>query len=411
MGDTGLSAHRLSWAKGATLLVLFALAGLAFAAGGLATAPIATLGALCALGIAAVDPPLRRSFAPGPAAWAGAALLGWAALTLLWTPYDQPGNLARGAAGVASYLAFVLLALGVDGAGRRLARAGVLLSVVSAGVFFAFELVTQGAITASYRADSLDQNQVWRNLGHGLSAWLVVLPAALLTLRWRDPAAAALGVALLAVAAACALGFGLSSNVAGLLAGAAGAAAAWRWPRASIATVGVVAAALMLLAPALALLARATPADLRAAMPDSWELRLEAWTYALGRIAERPMFGWGFDASRTMTDTIQFNGETVQALPLHPHNAGLHIWLETGLVGAGLAAALMLLLARRVARAPGLTRVQATAATAAAAAYVAMAQMSYGVWQEWWVAAVAWAAAATALTGPAAGERSGASRP
>jgi hypothetical protein len=30
-----------------------------------------------------------------------------------------------------------------------------------------------------------------------------------------------------------------------------------------------------------------------------------------------------------------------------------------------------------------------------------MAQESYGVWQEWWVAAIGWGAACAALVGPA----------
>ncbi len=169
--------------------------------------------------------------------------------------------------------------------------------------------------------------------------------------------------------------------------------------------VGGLTAASILLAPGYGLVARVVPQSVRAPLPDSWALRLEAWSYAAGRIGERPLVGWGFDASRTMTETITFDGADVPAMPLHPHNAGLHLWLETGLVGAALAAALVLAIARAVARAPGLTREQAVAACASAAAYAAMAQASYGVWQEWWVATIAWAAAASALTGPGA-ERS-----
>src|SRR5690606_29985815 len=145
------SAARLSWVKGVAVLSLFALGAFALAAGGLGMAPVAALGGVCALAVATLDPCLRRALKPGPAAWVGAALIAWAAISLMWTPYDRPANLARTAAGAATYVAFFLLCLSTDGPGRRLARAGVLLCALAAGAFFAFELATGGVITASHR--------------------------------------------------------------------------------------------------------------------------------------------------------------------------------------------------------------------------------------------------------------------
>jgi O-antigen ligase len=390
-----------SWTKGVFVLVVFALGAISLAAGGLGLAPVAAVGGLGALVLAAVE---RRLARPGPAVLAAAALLGWATLSMTWSAFDRPDQLLRTLIGAPLYLGFALLCASLEGPGRRLARAGLVLCVAAAGAVFAFELATRGAITGAYRAEVGDMNQVWRNLGHGLSAWVLLLPAALLVLPRRDAAATALGAALLAVAVGCALGFGITSNLAGLVGALLGGAAARRWPRASAWGVGALAAFAILAAPALGLLAQAVPDAWRDAIPDSWELRLEAWGWTVERIGLRPLSGWGFDASRAISETIEFKGYEVKVLPLHPHNAGLHLWLETGLVGVGLAAAVVLLAGRAVARAPGLTRSQAVAGVAAASAYVVMAQVSYGVWQEWWLAAIAWAAGAAALVGPAAAD-------
>ena len=59
--------------------------------------------------------------------------------------------------------------------------------------------------------------------------------------------------------------------------------------------------------------------------------RLWIWSFAGDRIAERPLTGWGLDASRSIPggkDPIR-PGETW--LPLHPHNASLQLWLELGI--------------------------------------------------------------------------------
>ena len=69
--------------------------------------------------------------------------------------------------------------------------------------------------------------------------------------------------------------------------------------------------------------------------------RLMIWSFVGDRIAERPLAGWGLDASRVLPggrDPIR-PGETW--LPLHPHNAPLQFWLELGVPGAALASLLI----------------------------------------------------------------------
>ncbi len=115
------------------------------------------------------------------------------------------------------------------------------------------------------------------------------------------------------------------------------------------------------------------------------------------------MLGWGLDSSRVIpgADIIitRFDSTLpwipygrMEALPLHPHNAPLQIWLELGLPGAALfallCAAVLVAVARRVPE-----PLAAAAAAAAIMVALALSSFSYGIWPTWWLAAL-WLAAA-----------------
>ncbi len=159
---------------------------------------------------------------------------------------------------------------------------------------------------------------------------------------------------------------------------------------------GGVLVVMALLAPPL--LAAALPAiydsaDL-AAMAHSHRHRVQIWTYALERIAERPVLGWGFDSSRELMGT---GGEAVREdapMSLHTHNVTLQAWMELGLAGVAVIAALGWVLWRRAA---GLGAAAAPAAMGGVVAVLVFAEISRGAWQHWWLAAfwlfAAWIAA------------------
>jgi O-antigen ligase len=193
---------------------------------------------------------------------------------------------------------------------------------------------------------------------------------------------------------------GDSAKVAAL-AGVAVAAAAVLAPRLAPRLLGAVLAAGLLLAPTL--LEPGIPRGPSAeALPPSAVHRLMIWDFTLTRIAERPLLGWGMEASRAIPgggsrpeasdlDRLglrdpwlrgYFGGPLVQRLPLHPHNGALQIRLELGLPGALLAAALALALGLAAARAPS-----PPAAAGAMAAAAVTGLLSFGTWQAWWVAA------------------------
>ena len=143
-----------------------------------------------------------------------------------------------------------------------------------------------------------------------------------------------------------------------------------------------------------------TPADwcwLVEHKPSAAE-RILIWNFVDRNIRERPILGWGLDASRRMPGGKErvwvttcdappdapFPSINSEVLPLHPHNAVLQIWLELG--GVGVLAALFGLVASlwRFYRAhPGRS---AAALTAMVVAALPVALISFGIWQEWWVA-------------------------
>ncbi len=179
---------------------------------------------------------------------------------------------------------------------------------------------------------------------------------------------------------------------------------------------GIGAGALVLAAPMLrwllpvalvvlgTLLPLALPLDLAPAewcwlvehKPSATE-RILIWNFVDRKIRERPILGWGLDASRRMPGGKErvwvttcdappdapFPSINSEVLPLHPHNAVLQIWLELG--GVGVLAALFGLIASlwRFYRAhPGRS---AAALTAMAAAALPAALISFGIWQGWWL--------------------------
>ena len=64
-------------------------------------------------------------------------------------------------------------------------------------------------------------------------------------------------------------------------------------------------------------------------LPESSRHRVEIWNAVADLIVQKPLLGWGFDASRAIGVGV----------PLHPHNASLQVLLELGAVGGVIAVA------------------------------------------------------------------------
>jgi O-antigen ligase len=115
--------------------------------------------------------------------------------------------------------------------------------------------------------------------------------------------------------------------------------------------------------------------------------RIAIWRSFEVAALKRPWFGNGFGSSLNMQNApvaAEVPADRVTLLgSSHPHNAFLQVWVELGLVGALLVAALAVLLFRAIGRmAPWLQPYALT--TVAAACTVAL--VSHGAWQAWWMA-------------------------
>jgi O-antigen ligase len=127
--------------------------------------------------------------------------------------------------------------------------------------------------------------------------------------------------------------------------------------------------------------------------------RLAIWSFAARRIDEKPIAGWGLNASKEIVGgkdvIVDMAGKRIgPALPLHPHNIALQIWLELGAVGIVLYCALIVALVMVAASSPMAPVVLGQLVTT-----LVIANISYGIWQAWWIASL-WCA--TALTVSAA---------
>jgi O-antigen ligase len=122
--------------------------------------------------------------------------------------------------------------------------------------------------------------------------------------------------------------------------------------------------------------------------------RLLIWRFAADRVAERPVLGWGMDASRAVPGgTADFNDllptlhypNPAEALPLHPHDAALQWQLELGIPGLLLGLAVVAIVIHSIGWRARLSPHDRAAALALAAASLVIGLLSFGIWQSWWV--------------------------
>ncbi len=381
MSATKGQGDRLSVWCGWVLCAAAVLTPLVAWLGPLAFAPLVSLIGLLTL------PAIRIGPRDAPLALVLALALTWAGLSMFWSPV-RPHEL-EDMTGVKLALQAVLYwaawsaARRADAAGA--ARAGRLFAwgLAACGALMFVEALSGGAVYRHLReliGDPIRPDLGRKNLAQGSFALALLWPVAALA----GVRAGATPWLALPMAAGPALMAQLFLSDAPVLAlGVVGLTglAVWAWPRRTPKILGAAAAAVVLVMPLLA----AGVVAIGVRLPESWAQRVSYWSYAVERIAERPLAGWGLDASRAFSPHIQ----------LHPHNGALQVWLELGLPGAVLLALVWAQTFRRLAREDrGLS---AAASAGSAAVYLFFGLVSFGVWQEWWLALGALVAVIAAL--------------
>lgn len=112
------------------------------------------------------------------------------------------------------------------------------------------------------------------------------------------------------------------------------------------------------------------------------------WNFALEKALERPIEGWGFDKSRAIPGGHETFDIGKELMPLHPHNGVLQVWLELGLPGLIVLAAVVWLLFNPPRHAPGYLPVHNIVRTVTVSMLFGIVCVAFGVWQSWWVALV-----------------------
>lgn len=314
----------------------------------------------------------------------------WAAVTSLWSPYPDRMQAARALGGYVCGVLFVAGAGAVD-ANRRLVRAAGAAGLIVLTALLLIEALAGLPLNSLAQPDS-QLGFLARNANRGMAVLICLVWAGVAALAgggglerfaWRALIAGAAIVSFQLDMNVCALAFGV-----GLLAYAIGHSA----PRFAIMALCAGLALWLLAAPWAISALRLDPALLDR-LPPSWAHRVEIWRYAAAQIEAQPWIGWGMDAARTFEAKTIVQGQQLSLISLHPHSFSLHVWLETGAVGAGLGALALAAGGFAASRALGRDRRAAAGACGALAAFGLIANLSFGAWQEWWVA-TAFAAAA-----------------
>lgn len=309
----------------------------------------------------------------------------WVLMTSIWSPAEElAAETVRRLAAVC-----VLGPIGIwavyacRGEDRLLAQRAII-----AGVFLSFGILASEAMShyAMNRFASPEKEplEIAGDMGRAASATLTLFWVAFACLHQQD-SDTRIRLALIALAIFISLQFGTDINAVGLALGTLAALFALSFPRFSLALISGGAATLIaaapLIYPALAQIAfTLLPGD---KMPISYGRRAQMWETAAHFIAQKPLTGWGLGAGSTFDTPILYRGFEWPIIQLHPHAAPLHIWLETGGIGALLAAITIILAGGVAIRIFGRYRV-ATSALVGGLTFLALNWgFSHSAWREW----------------------------
>jgi O-antigen ligase len=313
------------------------------------------------------------------------AFVVWAMVSATWSPaHKLAGESVRR---LAAMLVFApLAAWGCASAfaqDRLIARHGLIACISIALFILLFEGITDAAINkiASPEKDPL---AIAGDLGRAATATLCLFWAAFAAMK-RDTFDTKMILALVAICGFLAFQFGTDLNAVGLVLGSCAALLALSFPRLAIGILTGTSAVIMMSAPLLyPLLTRlAVSVVPNGHLPMSYGRRAQMWNFAADLIAQKPLTGWGIGAGSTFDKVIQFEGFPWPQIQLHPHAAPLHIWLETGAVGATLAAIAIIAAGGAAIRTFGRHEAAASALVGGMTFLALQWGFSHAAWREW----------------------------
>lgn len=376
---------------GVSLLALLLLPAVMLAGAGGMALLMFVLGCLGVIGLIA-----HKAYTPPYPTWlvALAIFLGWAWLSQFWSAYPKVEGFSNAEKILVMGLVFPAVIwlwtqMRDHVLGDILRKAivvsfflGVALLFIDAlsgfKISFLFDPMHEGETYARRHADGV------RNIGRGaVFAAVMIMPIA--GLIWeRFEARIAVLIAMLAITV---IGFKLNVTVAIFLPwlGLAFAYLGRRYPTKTVKGLMVLAIAMIMGAPFIAGLAQSVDKEALRFLPMSWTHRLYMWEFLPTQILEHPFIGQGFDSARTFNEQLVLpNGETVSLVSMHTHNAGLQIWLETGLIGALLAIFCVCQFFKPLSEFVTEKSMRGFGMSGFLISFIVTASLSFGVWQFWW---------------------------
>lgn len=381
------------------VIILLCLMPLLAHAGGLGMAPlVAIMGAVGWLTFA----PLKALKPSAPIISLFAFLI-WASLTSLWSPYAADGILSNPVKLMVGVILYLGAIKAVKSAKARwpvmLPHLFIAVNIFACGLVI-LDCLSNYGLTFLFDPMGDDENHLRKladvemNIGHSVTLLILclgpVMAAMMQRIRKGWLAALAYVLALLWAAKLSGLAVGSLSAIIVLTALILSIFKPLLTLRAGI----IIAIFSILFAPVVGIISQSLPAALVENLPLSWEHRVAMWEFTTARIWEAPIWGHGFDAVRTFDATMTLGRvENWPIVSLHPHNAGLHIWVETGVIGAILASLMIFFIGRRLVKIARQSTAFAMGATGLVFGAAIVSAVTYGVWQEWWWGSVIFAGA------------------
>jgi exopolysaccharide production protein ExoQ len=328
-----------------------------------------------------------------------AVFLVWCALSLIWDL--NPGSGARKLIDVVLTMGSLLALLALAGRmdleqSRRLSWAlagGMLVGLLLLAIETLFDFPLYRAVMGSSpKLDDLIESK--RSVDAlPLLVWPACLALARLNVPW-------LGALLAAVFTVACVKLTASSATMGMVLAMVMFGACFvsiLWVRRILTAATILAFAFIL---PLAIVAYGMGGTTAHWLKHSGQHRIEIWHFVAQKTLEHPLFGYGFNASRYVPNgdaVSQFLPPGQSLIPLHPHDAFLQVWLETGAVGAIIVVAILLAALKATTYWPaGVARFTLPGY----AAGLVVAGLAFGIWQSWWMATIAFSAMAYRMIGP-----------
>lgn len=342
--------------------------------------------------LATGEPKLNIDWLP---VFAVVGLLCVGTVSLLWSyaPELTADKLPRTALAVLAGVTFITAVKGLDDRVTRVFMRCFLAGMLVALALILLERASGGMLLRESTSD-VSLNNFLNQFNRPLAILSVLIwPAAVILARrhWG------LGIAAIGIYVACLAFFITSAAIVAVIVGAVIFATVYFLPRMGPMLVGLILAALVVAAPTVdGYLPQPKKMFESLDLPRSTYHRLLVWGFTTDRIAERPVLGWGLNASRAIPGGAESLDESEPALPLHPHNAALQWRLELGILGVLFGAGLILV-STEMARRYAADRIARAGAVAAIGATFSIAMISFGAWQTWWISGMFLIAGVTVL--------------